>query len=152
MEKLRFQNSLSLLESCWSYTMEPIFIQSIFWPTSHLIIMLLLWFHCPTTVHLPGGPQSFTITGELKHLSGSLLPEPGQTPIYAQVYFQSNEEALDLRIRGALQVPDGNGSKRAVIAIIQDVLLAHNHYVALYKLPERELMKLETFLMFMFFF
>ena len=51
-----------------------------------------------TPVNLPGGPQSFTITGELKHMSGSLLPEPGKTPVYAQVYFQTNEQALDLRI------------------------------------------------------
>ena len=84
-------------------------------------------------VQLPGGPQSFTITGELKHMSGSLLPEPGKTPIYAQVYFQSNEQALDLRIQRANQVPDGGGAKRAVMQIIQDVLHRYNHYIALYK-------------------
>ena len=84
-------------------------------------------------VHLPGGPQSFIITGELKHMSGSLLPEPGKTPVYAQVYFQSNEEALDLRIQRANQIPDGNGAKRAVMQIIQDVLHRYNHYIALYK-------------------
>ena len=84
-------------------------------------------------VRLPGGPQSFIITGELKHLSGSLLPEAGKTPVYAQVYFQSNEQALDLRIRRANEVPDANGAKRAVMRIIQDVLHRHNHYVAIYK-------------------
>ena len=84
-------------------------------------------------VHLPGGPQLFIITGELKHMSGSLLPEPGKTPVYAQVYFQSNEQALDLRIQRVNQVPDGGGAKRAVMQIIQDVLHRHNHYIALYK-------------------
>jgi hypothetical protein len=84
-------------------------------------------------VNLPGGPQSFIITGELKHLQGSLLPEPGKTPVYAQVYFQTDEEALDLRIQYANRVPDENGAKRAVMQIIQDVLHRHNGYIAIYK-------------------
>jgi hypothetical protein len=84
-------------------------------------------------VRLPGGPQSFIITGELKHMSGSLLPEPGKTPVYAQVYFQSDEQALDLRIQRANQISDGNGAKRAVMQIIQDVLHRYNQYIALYK-------------------
>jgi len=45
-----------------------------------------------------GGPDVFTIQGELWHQSGSLLPEPGRVATYAQVYFQTNEEQLDLRM------------------------------------------------------
>jgi len=32
------------------------------------------------------GPPVFRIHGELKHLSGSLLPEPGSDPHYSQLY------------------------------------------------------------------
>ena len=53
--------------------------------------------------------------------------------MYAQVYFQSNEQALDLRVQRSNQIPDGNRAKRAVMQIIQDVLHRYNHYITLYK-------------------
>jgi hypothetical protein len=39
------------------------------------------------------GPYVFKIQGALYHNVGSLLPEAGKDPIYAQLYFYSSEEA-----------------------------------------------------------
>ena len=40
------------------------------------------------------GPYSFRISGELHHLSGALLPPPGQAPVFAQVYIHDPQEQL----------------------------------------------------------
>ena len=39
------------------------------------------------------GPPVFCIHGELTHLTGSLLPEEGVRPTYAQLYIYDPEEA-----------------------------------------------------------
>ncbi|KAJ7124993.1 hypothetical protein C8R44DRAFT_597022, partial [Mycena epipterygia] len=45
------------------------------------------------------GPFVFKIQGALYHKVGSLLPEPGNDPIYAQLYFYSSAEANAARMR-----------------------------------------------------
>src|SRR5437016_7311240 len=47
---------------------------------------------------LSGGPPVFRIHGELTHLSGSLLPEDGAQPSYAQLYIYDPKEAYQCRI------------------------------------------------------
>ena len=43
------------------------------------------------------GPYSFRISGELHHLSGSLLPLPGHAPVFAQLYIYDPDEQLAQR-------------------------------------------------------
>jgi hypothetical protein len=47
-------------------------------------------------VHLGGGgPPVFTIQGELCYKHGPLLPQDGQIPHFAQVYFVTDQQALE---------------------------------------------------------
>lgn len=73
------------------------------------------------------GPYIFRIHGELCHRAGSLLPTPGQTPSYAQLYIHDPRAALEHRTRR-------NSNLRAdTMQIIQDVLTASHHYAHVYK-------------------
>ena len=40
------------------------------------------------------GPYSFRISGELRHLSGALLPPPNHAPVFAQIYIHDPQEQL----------------------------------------------------------
>ena len=42
-----------------------------------------------------GGPYSFRLHGELIHRAGSLLPQEGHAPVYAQLYIHDNAEQAD---------------------------------------------------------
>lgn len=46
-----------------------------------------------------GGPPVFKIHGELHHRIGSLLPSPGQPPVYAQLYILDSRQALNHRMQ-----------------------------------------------------
>ena len=43
------------------------------------------------TNHKPEFGPNFKIQGKLSHKIGSLLPEPGQTPKFAQIYFHDTD-------------------------------------------------------------
>ena len=45
------------------------------------------------------GPKPFTIHGELRHRTGSILPQIGQDPAYAQLYIYDPDSDLDVRNR-----------------------------------------------------
>ncbi|PIA25852.1 hypothetical protein AQUCO_10700003v1 [Aquilegia coerulea] len=77
---------------------------------------------------IPGrGPTSFTIHGELCHKVGSLLPEPGKVPSYAQLYIYDPNNALEFRKKRNLHLlPE-------VLEIIQKTLLESNEMCKLYK-------------------
>ncbi|PIA50577.1 hypothetical protein AQUCO_01200042v1 [Aquilegia coerulea] len=73
------------------------------------------------------GPTSFTIHGELCHKVGSLLPETGKSPSYAQLYIYDPNEALEHRKnRNSHLLPE-------VLKIIQETLLQSNEMCKLYK-------------------
>lgn len=84
---------------------------------------------------LGAGPNIFKIQGELRHRMGSLLPEPGRTPTYAQLYFQSSEVALEYRMGGNNAQNNGQQPhvRVAVMQILQDVIEQNHGYVQLYK-------------------
>ena len=70
------------------------------------------------------GPYSFRISGELHHLSGSLLPVQGHNPVFAQIYIHDPAEQLAQR--------EGNNRNLtpAVMRIIQGAINQshpHNH-------------------------
>ncbi|KAF7151523.1 hypothetical protein RHSIM_Rhsim02G0194000 [Rhododendron simsii] len=63
-------------------------------------------------------PLSFTIHGELRHRTGSLLPQPGHEAIYSQLYIYDPESALNARNNRNPHL------RRDVLKTIQDCLLA----------------------------
>lgn len=73
------------------------------------------------------GPTSFTIHGELRHRTGSLLPQSGQDAAYAQLYIYDPDSALEVRNCRNPQ------SRRDVLKNIQDSLLQVNAFVAKFR-------------------
>jgi len=51
------------------------------------------------SVNRGNGPYVFKVQGRLSHLAGSLLPQEGESPVYAQLYIYDPAEALDHRMR-----------------------------------------------------
>ncbi|KAF7124123.1 hypothetical protein RHSIM_Rhsim12G0094200 [Rhododendron simsii] len=68
------------------------------------------------------GPLSFTIPGELRHRTGSLLPQPGHEAIYSQLYIYDPESALNARNNKNPHL------RRDVLKTIQDCLLTFNPF------------------------
>ncbi|KAH7837757.1 hypothetical protein Vadar_017582 [Vaccinium darrowii] len=68
------------------------------------------------------GLTSFTIHGELRHRTGSLMPLPCEDPSYAQLYIYDPNSALDVRDHRNPHL------KRDVPEIIQDSLLQVNEF------------------------
>jgi hypothetical protein len=73
------------------------------------------------------GPPVFRIHGELKHLSGSLLPEPSQNPCYSQLYIYDPHSAYRFRVS---RNPD---LSLHTMTSLQDMLNVHNVYAPIYR-------------------
>ncbi|KAK0226672.1 hypothetical protein IW262DRAFT_1457915 [Armillaria fumosa] len=73
------------------------------------------------------GPYCFHISGELHHRMGSLLPQEGKQPTYAQLYIHDPAEALSMRNRRNPNLRSG------IMSQLQDLLQDVNPYVALYR-------------------
>ena len=67
------------------------------------------------------------MNGELCHHMGSLLPDEGQAPSYAQLYIYDPEAALDARRRRNRNLDP------TVLMDLQTMILAVNPYATLYK-------------------
>ncbi|KIJ27294.1 hypothetical protein M422DRAFT_271548 [Sphaerobolus stellatus SS14] len=76
-----------------------------------------------------GGPYSFRVDGELYHMVESLLPEPGNPPSYAQLYFYDPLEAL---VYHMANVHNRNLNWYTMQAL-QVILTNCNPYIQLYK-------------------
>ncbi|KAG5545928.1 hypothetical protein RHGRI_018180 [Rhododendron griersonianum] len=73
------------------------------------------------------GPTPFTIHGELRHRTGSLLPQAGQIGSYAQLYIYDPNSALDIRSRRNPQL------RKDVLETIQGSLLEINAFVGKFR-------------------
>jgi hypothetical protein len=73
------------------------------------------------------GPYVFKIHGELYHHHGTLLPEEGQTPRYAQLYIYDPSEAMAFR-----QSNNSNSLNSQTLGDLQEMMQAHNPFVHLY--------------------
>ncbi|KAF7138016.1 hypothetical protein RHSIM_Rhsim07G0256200 [Rhododendron simsii] len=73
------------------------------------------------------GPTSFTIHGELRHRTGSLLPVPGEQASYAQLYIYDPNSAVEVRTHRNPQL------RRDVLQTIQDSLLQVNSFVGKFR-------------------
>jgi hypothetical protein len=80
------------------------------------------------------GPYVFKIQGGLYHNVGSLLPEVGKDPVYAQLYFYSSEEANAARLRRNRGGHNNMAGLNAQVMGIIDQVLRENHaYVHIFK-------------------
>ena len=73
------------------------------------------------------GPPVFCIHGELKHLSGSLLPERDVNPSYAQLYIYDSHAAYEFRVSR-----NGNLSLQTLL-LLQQVMRDYNPYTDIYQ-------------------
>lgn len=73
------------------------------------------------------GPYSFKIGGELHHLTGSLLPEGQEEPMYAQLYVHDPSQALGIRQRRNPRLDS------TIMTDLQAMLHETHPYVPLYK-------------------
>ncbi|XP_058219883.1 uncharacterized protein LOC131330353 [Rhododendron vialii] len=73
------------------------------------------------------GPTPFTIHGELRHRTGSLLPQAGQIGSYAQLYIYDPNSALNIRSQRNPQL------RRDVLETIQGSLLEVNAFVGKFR-------------------
>ena len=76
-----------------------------------------------------GGPYVFKVQGRLYHQSGSLLPRPGSSPVYAQLYIYDPQDALDFRMNNGANT----SLNRATMQTLQDMLYRHHPGVQMYK-------------------
>ena len=73
------------------------------------------------------GGWVFRIFGELYHLVGSLQPEDGQPPAFAQLYIYDSDAALRQRM-------NRNSNLRVdTMSDLQSMLLSHHHYAAQFR-------------------
>ena len=82
------------------------------------------------------GIASFHIHGEVYHQMGSLLPQQGSHPVYAQLYIYDPRHANDLCFQ---RNPNLN---HQVMAILHDMSWNHHPYIRLYKRAHNVIMEL----------
>ena len=75
------------------------------------------------------GPYVFKVQGRLYHQIGSLLPRPGSSPVYAQLYIYDPREALDFRMNNTAN----SSLHRETMQTLQDMLYRRHPGVELYK-------------------
>ena len=75
------------------------------------------------------GPYVFKVQGRLYHQIGSLLPRPGSSPVYAQLYIYDPQEALDFRMNNTAN----SSLHRETMQTLQDMLYRRHPGVELYK-------------------
>ena len=76
-----------------------------------------------------GGPYVFKVQGRLYHQTGSLLPRPGSSPVYSQLYIYDPQEALDYRMNNRANT----SLHRGTMQTLQDMLYRHHPGVQIYK-------------------
>ena len=73
------------------------------------------------------GPPVFRIHGELRHLSGSLLPEEFHSPSYSQLYIYDPHEAFQHRISR------NDNLSLNTMRVLQRVMYDYNPYASIYQ-------------------
>src|SRR6266545_1693462 len=96
---------------------------------NNALAMISLGCKVDESVNRGNRPYVFKIQGCLSHLAGSLLPQEGESPVYAQLYIYDPAEALDHR----MQHKANCGLNRQVMADLQDMLYHLHPATQLYK-------------------
>lgn len=74
------------------------------------------------------GPPVFRIQGDLAHWSGSLLPEPGRPPIYAQLYIYEPHTAVAHRMSNNAN----SGLRQDTMELLENIIRTHHQYAPVY--------------------
>ncbi|KAJ7310822.1 hypothetical protein DFH08DRAFT_644317, partial [Mycena albidolilacea] len=72
------------------------------------------------------GPPIFKIQGELCHWAGALIPTPGHTPLYAQLYIYEPHAALDFRMR------NNTNLRRDTMEVLQAIITSNHRYADIF--------------------
>src|ERR1700724_1848028 len=75
------------------------------------------------------GPYVLKVHGALSHRTGSLLPHPGQNPVYSQLYVYDPVDALNYRMANQYN----RDLSCDTMQVLQDTLQRHHPGVQLYK-------------------
>jgi hypothetical protein len=80
------------------------------------------------SINRGNGPPVFHIQGELAHWSGTLLPEPGHSPVYAQLYIYDPSTAVGYRMANN----SGSALRHDTMEILEDILRRNHQYAPIY--------------------
>jgi hypothetical protein len=91
------------------------------------------------------GPNIFKISGSICHRMGSLLPQPGNTPKFAELYIYHGGDEIDNRIK-ALNKDDqiDGGLDRSIVKGLGDMLNSSNSLVKKFRMA-KEILKENEF-------
>ena len=81
------------------------------------------------SVNHGNGPSVFRSQGELAHWSGSLLPEPGHSPVYAQIYIYDPHIAVTHWMASG---NTGSGLHLDTVEVLEGILQQNHQYTPLY--------------------
>ncbi|KAK9280663.1 hypothetical protein L1049_014360 [Liquidambar formosana] len=79
------------------------------------------------------GPYSFQISGENVHRIGSLLPEPGKKPTFAQLYIYDTEHEVHNRMDAITTGGHASGIDVLTLEALQNMLNDINPYVKIFR-------------------
>jgi len=99
------------------------------WRYNNALAMTSLGCKVDESLNHGNGPYVFKVHGCLSHLAGSLLPQEGESPVFAQLYIYDPADALDRR----MQHEANQGLNRQVMAELQDMLYRSHPGIQLYK-------------------
>ena len=80
-----------------------------------------------------GGAYSFRLHGELIHKAGSLLPEQGQPPVYAQLWISDTADAANAAHNARMANSWNTNLNSTTLRTLQDMLFRTHHGVHQYK-------------------
>ena len=84
------------------------------------------------------GPYVFRILGQLYHLMGSLLPSPGDTPKFSQIYSHGPDEA---QIDHKMSLFSDGCLEANVVAALQAMMRRFNPYYQIWKIAHTRIME-----------
>ena len=76
-----------------------------------------------------GGPYSYKIHDQIYHGIGTLLPDPGSAPAYAQLYIYDGAAAAEQR----MNVPANNKCLPSVMRALTDLINSIKPYAQAFK-------------------
>lgn len=87
-----------------------------------------------TSINLTRGPFAFRISGENNHLLGSLLPEDGKRPKFAQLYVYDTEHEIDNRFAALNIDPTHSPIDRRIIEMLIEMLNNNNRLAKTFRM------------------
>ncbi|XP_058755824.1 uncharacterized protein LOC131629044 [Vicia villosa] len=94
-----------------------------------------------TTYSKRGGPPTLRLQGQTCHRIGTLLPETGQPPQYAQLYIYDTDNEVEHRIKC---FKDNKGIERPVVKKLKMMLDQHNVHAKAFRMA-RDVLRTNSF-------